>query len=411
MTNNEYQMLGMTYHMLREFREQRNQQAEQLEREREALSVYPALSDELFDYPIFANPVGQDQAAPELLADKLSEEQCQRWRFFLAPDPDKLPHPAHWEKLNQALAELKYRYRTATSPRLVLLGATTLAIMVLVAKGYFLLPSIPILILATYWYLSEGNLRTARHALIRHLQEMEKLYAQRESLQNQLDSLPPPASMADMQGSYAQAVSRLLRNTLAQILHPRDIQQSAALLQTRNWRGFLAESWGYQQLPLHHSSASLNRLLLEGNQALLSLHSDSRGKNTLFRVQYLHVWVLAERGILSGEAYYDRVTDTFLREQHELIPYTDLRRVYLTEQSLPEYPPLKELLPDNLHKRHFRQPLGVLTMETASGKTHTCALPPLNHVRQDSGWAEGMGLQGDMGELARQLRERILVPA
>jgi hypothetical protein len=407
MTNNEYQMLGMTFHMLREFQGQRNQQAELLAREREPEPVYPSFSDELFTYPIFTNPGSEDQTAPELLADKLSEEQCQRWRLFFAPQVDKLPHAAYWEAMNQQLAELKHRYRTITSPRLAMLGAVTLIIMGLVAKGHFLLPALPILALGIYWYHSEGRLRKARHTLIRHVQEMEKLYTQRENLQNQLDSLPPAASMADMQACYTQAVTRLLQNTLAQLLPPRDIQQPAELLHNRKWQAFLAEGWGYQQLPLH-TSANLTRLLLEGNPALLALHSDSRGKNTLFRVQYLHVWVLTERGILSGEAYYDRVTDTFLREQHELVPYTDLRRVYLTEQSLPEYAALRELLPDSLHKRYFRQPLGILTLETASGKTHTCALPPLNPVRQGTGWADSIGLQTDMGELARQLREHTL---
>lgn len=408
MTNNEYTMLGMTHHMLRELRAHRLQQAELLALEREPPPVYPTLDNEVLSYPLFTNPGCTDLPATELLSDSMTEEQCRRWRFFYTPDPDKLPHESHWERLNQQLAELKHRYRTATAPRLVALVISIFAIMLLVARGHFMLPIIPITALAAYWFHSETQLRKARQALIVHLQEMEKLYTQRETIQHQLDSLPPPADVDDMQTCYTHAVDKLLQNTLAQLLPFQAVQNPADALHKHYWQGFITESWAYQQLPLHTTGNLTQVLLDEKNRAMLALHPDSRGRHSLFRLQYLHVWVLTERGVLSGEAYYDRVADAFLYEQHELLPYSDIRRIYLVEQALPDYPALKTLLPDSLHKRYLRQPLGVLSMETVSGKVHNCVLPLHNTPQQSDEWEKSLGVKTDMTELNRQLHSHIL---
>lgn len=411
MTNNEYQTLGMMHHMLLEFRDQRNKQAELLAREREPQPVYPVFDNEILSYPLFTNPGCSDLSATELMADGIAEEQCRRWRFFFSPAPDKLPHESQWQSLNQQLSGLKHRYRNTSAPRLAALAIAVFAIVALVARGHLLLPIIPILFLAAYWLYSESHLRKARHALLRHLQEIQALYTQRENLQLQLDSLPLPADMSYMQDCYTQAIARLLQNSLARLLPLHEIQNPADTLHKHRWQGFLSASWAYQQLPLHPAS-NLNQIILdEKNPGMFALHSDSRGKQTVFRMQYLHMWILTERGILSGEACYDRITDAILYEQHELLPYTGIRRIHFVERNLPEYPQLKALLPDNLHRRHLRQPLGILSVETVSGNVHTCAFPSASATQQHDGWLKTLGLQTDMTELNRQLHKRTLSSA
>lgn len=411
MTNNEYHMLGMTHHMLREFHKQRNQKQALLTPELAPLPVYPAFDDEVFSYPIYTNPGCQNLTANELLADNMTEEQCRRWRFFFNPEADKLPHESQWQILNQQLAELKYRYRISSTPRFISLAACVMMIILLVARGHFLLSIIPIGALMTYWFRSENRLRKARHALIRHLQEMEHLYNQRDNIQHQLDSLPPPADIASMQADYIQAITRLLQRSLTRVLPQTDALEPATALHKHQWQGFLVESWAYQQLPLH-AAASLTQTLLDAKDAaMLAVQTDSRGKNTLFRLQYLHIWVLAERGLLSAEAYYDRVTDTFIYEQHELLPYSNIRRISLVEQILPEYPALKTVLPDSLHRRYLCQPIGVLSLEMMSGVTHTCALPPASFTQYGKDWTDNIGLKTDMAELNRLLHKHILLLA
>ena len=73
MNNNEYQTLGMTQHMLREFRAQCNQRQESEQQRQQFQADYPRLGNELLDYPIFTNHTCPQHAAPELLAPEMNE--------------------------------------------------------------------------------------------------------------------------------------------------------------------------------------------------------------------------------------------------------------------------------------------------------------------------------------------------
>lgn len=409
MNNNEYQTLGMTQHMLREFRAQCNQRQESEQQRQQFQADYPRLGNELLDYPIFTNHTCPQHAATELLAPEMNEAHCQRWRFFFTPDPHQLPHESHALALNQQLAMLKHQYRTATSPRLAALFAAVLTIILLVMRGHFLLPLAPIGALAWYWLRSERQSRQARQDLIQHLEQMKTLHQQQETLQHQLASLPPTATLEHMQQCYQQAIAQLFRRTLQRVLRPHELDDLHKVLSKRHWQGFITESWGHLQLPLHgKADKQIHTLLLDSaNNGLMAMQNAAHGRkgDNIFRVQYLHLWVLTERGLLLGCGYYDRVTDQFLQEQYEFYPYAQLTQVRLSEQTLPELPALKAALPDNVHRHYFHAPVTVLSVTTASGKTHECSILPTSPRHE---WRDSYGLDTDIHRLNRHLHERIV---
>lgn len=412
MTNNEYQTLGMNQHMLREFRAQCNQREQEAADAQKIKIEYPNFGNEVLAYPIFSNHACNDQSAEELLSSGIQEEDCQRWHFFYAPDPNKLPHEPRWEAMNQELAELKSHYRNMTSPRLAVFTEAMLVIIALVMRGHFLLPILPILLLVGYWRYSELGLRQARQDLITHLKQMAALHEQKENIKFQLGSLPPPAEVTHLTQRYQQAVEQLLRNTLLHVLRPHELGNLSDVLQKYRWEGFITESWGYLQLPLKaQENSEISQILLdEGNITLTALQRELHGRKgeTLFRVQYLHVWLLTESGLLHGYAYYDRVMDHFLYEQHEFYPYAQLSYSRVTEQPLPEQAILKQRLPDELQRRYFRQPLAILSVGTTAGKNYECAmLPATEHPLRQHEWLDRYGLDADISRLNRRLHERM----
>jgi hypothetical protein len=412
MTNNEYQTLGMSQHMLREFRVQCNQREQAaLDADKQPIA-YPSFSQELLTYPIFSNHACNDQNAQELLAEGVQEDDCQRWRFFYTPDPDKLPHESRWELMNQQLATLKHRYRNMTSPRLAVFSGAVLMIIFLVMRGHFLLPALPILLLVWYWHYSGENLRQARLELITHLQQMGELHEQAATIRHQFDSLPPPAEVGHLKQLYHKAVEQLLRNTLLHVLRPHELGNMADVLKKYRWEGFITESWGLLQVPLksQENSEISQTLLDESNIALSALQRELNGRKgeTLFRVQYLHIWLLTESGLLHGYAYYDRVMDYFLHEEHAFYPYAQLAHSRITEQPLPEQASLKQHLPDTLHRRYFRQPLTIFSVGTVAGKNHECALlPATERPLHQTQWLDSYGLDADVSRLNRRLHERM----
>lgn len=407
MDNNEYQTLGMSQHMLREFRAQCNQRQADAQQRQHTPPDYPRYADELLQYPIFTNHTCPNHTATELLKG-VQEEQCQRWRFFFTPDPKQLPHESQWLAMNQQLAMLKHQYRTATSPRLAALAAAVLSIILLVMRGHFLLPAIPILMLSGYWYHSGRHLRQARHRLIGHLETMQRLSAQVEQFQHQLDSLPPPATPEHLQQRYQTAVETLFRNTLSHVLRPHEIGDLSRVLGKQRWQGFITESWGHLQLPLNlPENAQISPLLLdEANTGLAAMQNAAHGRkgDNIFRVQYLNLCILTQRGLLLGFAYYDRVMDEFLYEQHLFHPYQHITEVSFTEQTLPNHATLKQWLPDNVYRHYFHAPVTVLSIHTQTGKHHTCAALPTSPRPL---WRDLYGLDNDTGRLSRHLRERV----
>lgn len=411
MANNDYQTLMMTYSMLRDFQQQCKQQEAESSAENKQ-PKYQRFQDEVLEYPIFSNHACGNLDAKELLAAGTEESYLRRWRFFYAPEPEKMPQNDYQQEMEGQLLALEQRQRALNSPRLILFAATFVLIIFLVMRGHFLLPVLPIGALAWYWYVSELKARQVQAQLRQHYAEVNGLLAQRDSMAQRLGSLPPPADLEHFAQHYREAVERLLRNTLLHVLAPDELGNLSHSLRNQRWEGFMTESWGYLQLPLPaQANTDSNRMLLDESHIMLSaLQDDPLGRKgfSVFRLQYLHLWILTQRGLLMGRAYYDRVANRFLHEEHEFYPYPQLVHIHLAEHPLPEMEQLKQRLPEYLYQRYFQQPVTVLSVGTRDGKVHECASLPISErpFRQKV-WKESYGLDSDMQRLNRCLHERL----
>lgn len=411
MTNNEYQSMAMSHYMLREFQEQCKQQ-EAAKQADDLKLEYQHFNQEVLTYPIFSNHACGNHDATELLSTGSEEAYCERWRFFYEADPWKLPQIAYQQQMDTQLAALKQRLLMLNSPRLVLFSATFIIIILLVMRGHFLLPALPILALAWYWRVSEHKIQATQQALQQHLDKMQALDAQAEGIAHQLESLPPPTGLAQLHADYRQAVKELFQNTLQQVLPPSECQDLSKTLQQQRWEGFITESWGYLQLPLaaQQHSAIKHTLLNATHIPLIALQDDPHGRKgqSLYRVQYLHIWILTQQGLVMRQGYFDRVAKQFLFEQQEFYPYKQLTHWELTEQTLPEESLLKQRLAPHLYQRYFERPVSILSFKTVSGKTHECAtLPVSERPFQQREWQERYGLDTDMQRLSRCLHQRL----
>ncbi|HRJ52999.1 MAG TPA: hypothetical protein PLE99_09530 [Candidatus Thiothrix moscowensis] len=410
MTNNEYQTLGMSQYMLREFRDRCNLR-EQAAADAHLKTDYPVLPDQVWSYPIFNNHACGHQAARELLEAE-SPEECCRWRFFFAPEPGTLPHVNLRATMQGQLATLKSRYRSATSPVNFFLFTGGLLSALLLLEH----PALAVIPLGAgfwYWLQSHQNIAKAKTQLLAHIHKTVEIAEHQTTLEAQLSEIPEPASQADMQECYQLATGRLLRNTLLHLLRPHEIGELDQTLAKYNWSGFITESWGHLQVPLAANDGSeIQQMLLNPeNIPLSALQTDLAGRkgNNIYRLQYLHLWVMTKQGLLMGRALYDRVMDHFLYEEHEFYPYAQLKHIRMTEQALPEQPTLKERLPEHLYRRYFRQSLGILSVGTTEGKTYECALLPANErPLRPATWLDLYGLDTDMTRFARQLHEHLL---
>lgn len=401
----------MSQYMLREFQEQCKQQEAAKQADNLKLE-YQQFNHEVLTYPIFSNHACGNHDAKELLKTGSEEAYCERWSFFYAPDPWKLPQIAYQQQMDTQLAALKQRLFTLNSPRLILFSATFISIILLVMRGHFLLPALPILALAWYWRVSERKIRATQQALQQHLDKMQALNEQKEGIAHQLESLPPPTGLAQLNADYHQAVAELFQNTLRQVLPPSECHDLSKTLQQQRWEGFITDSWGYLQLPLAAQQHSIikHTLLDEAHIPLIAMQDDPYGRkgHSLYRVQYLHIWILTQRGLVMRQGYFDRVAKQFLFEQQEFYPYKQLVHLELTEQTLPEEPLLKQRLPAPLYQRYFEQPVSILSLKTVTGKTHECAtLPVSERPFQQREWQERYGLDADMQRLNRCLHQRL----
>lgn len=411
MTNNEYQTLGMTQYMLREFRDRCNQR-EQEASEKEENIEYPHYTDEVVGYPVFNNHACGHQTAGEPVSGNFPEDYYRRWRFFFTPDPAELPHTKQLATLQAQLSALKHNYQNRTSPGMVIWILCGLISLLLLIRDEILLGSIPLMFAAFFWYKRLRDTNLAKQKLAAHSRKTEEIRKQYARLVAQLEKLPDPASLTDMHEHYQNAIEHLLRDTLLDRLRPHEIGDIGSTLQKHQWEGFITESWGYLQIPLKsQESSEIKQLLLsEDNTALSALQDDPQGRRgfTLYRTQYLHIWVLTNQGLLMGRAWYDRVMDYFLYEEHEFYPYTQLTHIRATEQLLPEQATLRNRLPEELHRRFFRQPLMTISVGTTLGKTYECALPPMNErPSRQTEWLDRYGLDADMTRLNRRLHEQL----
>lgn len=411
MANNDYQTLMMTHYMLREFKEQCKQREAEASADNQALE-YQHFQDEVLAYPIFSNHACSNLHGKELLETGTDEAYYQRWRFFYAPEPEKLPQNDYQQQMEQQLLALEQRLRAINSPRLILFAATFALIVILVMRGHFMLPVIPISLLTLYWYLSETKARQVQAQLRKHYAETSDLLNQRDKMAERLGKLPPAASVGHFAQHYRQAVEHLLRNTLLHVLAPHELGDLAYTLKQRHWEGFMTESWGYLQLPLpSQANSDTNRLLLDESNIMLSaLQDDPQGRKgfSLFRLQYLHLWILTPRGLLIGRAYYDRVANRFVQEEHDFYPYAQLAHIHIADHPLPELEVLKQRLPENLYQRYFQKPVTVLSVGSSDGKVHECAsLPVSERPFRQTAWKDSYGLDSDTQRLNRLLHERL----
>ncbi|WGZ92802.1 MAG: hypothetical protein QJT81_13245 [Candidatus Thiothrix putei] len=411
MTDNEYQSMAMSQYMLREFREQCKQQQDAKTQENTKLD-YQQFDHEVLTYPIFSNHACGNHDAKELLKTNSEEAYCERWRVFYEPDPWKLPQINYQKQLDEQLEVLKQSLFHLNSPRLILFMATFIVIILLVMRGHFLLPSVPILALAGYWYASERKIRATQQLLGKHLDKMQALDIQKESIAHQLESLPPPAMLTQLNTEYQQAVAKLFHNTLLYVLPPAECSNLSQTLRQQRWEGFIMESWGYLQLPLaaQQHTEIRHTLLDDQHIPLVAMQDDpyKRKGYSVYRVQYLHLWILTQRGLLMGRGYFDRVAKQFLYEQQEFYPYAQLSHLELTEQHLPEEPLLKQRLPEHLYQRYFQQAVSVMSIKTVTGKSYECAaLPVSERPFRQTEWQERYRLDTDIQHLNRCLHQRM----
>lgn len=413
MANNDYHTMAMSHHMLREFQEQcKLRETATSAAERERIPNDQQLPDEVLIYPIFSNHACSNHDAKELLAAGSEEAYRERWRFFYSPDPWKLPQIQYQQQMDAHLNKLRQHLMHLNSPRLILFSVTFFTIILLVMRGHFLLPIIPIVGLSWYWYLSELKITQTQQDIRVHLNKMYALERQQQGMADQLDSLPPPAGLEQMHEQYQQALEHLFQATLLHLLTPSELGNVSQVLKRQRWEGFITESWGYLQIPLTgQENTDLNRQLLdEDHIPLIAIQDDPYGRKgyNLYRLQYLHVWILTQNGLLMGRGYFDRVANQFLYEQHEFYPYTQLSHVELTEQPLPEVTSLKQRLPEKLYQHYFQQAVSVLSVKTSNGKTYGCAALPISKRPFRQGiWKERYGLDTDMQRLNRCLHQRL----
>lgn len=410
MTNNEYQMLGMSQYMLREFRERCNQH-EQEATETDTKIEYPHYNNEILGYSIFNNHACSPQNAEELIAIGVPENY-RHWRFFFKPEPEQLPHLNQLSLMKQQKEQLEQSVRTTTAPLMLLAGVAIASFILLLLRGHQALSWVTLMIGLSLWFFSSEKTRALHEKQAEHNKETWQLAEQHNSLLSQLEGLPSPASLTELSERYRSAVGRLLRDALLEVLRPHEIGNLTDTLHNKLWDGFITESWGYLQVPLKAQEGSeINRILLNPESiSLNALQDEAYGRKRLniYRVQYLHIWILTGQGLLMGRAWFDRVTDNFLYEEHEFYPYAQLTHVRITEQILPEYPALKERFPDNIHRRFFRQSVTTISIGTTLGKTYECALPPASErsTRQTE-WLDRYGLDSDMSRLNRRLHEHL----
>lgn len=397
MDNKQYQAFGMSQYMLREFQAQRRATAEAANQEQTGFA-YQHFSGDLLDYPIFSNPACSNIEATVLRHKADDLNYCQRWRFFYEPDVQQLPQNDYQQRLEDHTQVLEQRLRSVNSPRLATFAAMFSLVVWLVARGHFVLVAFPIMVLAGYWLLTENKIRQVQAVLQHHYAELEQFLVHREQMAEQLKQLPLPIPLSHFQQGYQRAIEQLLTHTVAQVLAEHEYADINQVLKKQGWQGFIGESWGYLQ--------TQQPVAVQQSPAFTALRDDPLRKGQpLFRLPYLQVWIATQRGLLLGRAYYDRVADQFLYEQHEFFSYAELRHVALTEQVL-DFPVMQARLPSELYARFFQQPVKCLRISTTNGQAlEFVALPHSERPLRHTLWKDLYGLNADLEHLSRCLYE------
>ncbi len=82
----------------------------------------------------------------------------------------------------------------------------------------------------------------------------------------------------------------------------------AQTLKNQRWEGFITESWSYLQVPLPaQENSGINHTLLNADNIPLTAMQDDpleRKGHSLFRMQYLHIWILTRKGLLMGSGLF-----------------------------------------------------------------------------------------------------------
>lgn len=409
MHNNDNDNMARAHAVFLDYLAERNRQSVKYHAGEPA--AYQAYNNEVLTYPVFSNHACQDHDARELLGSTVSDDYCRRWLYFHTPDTRKLPHETYVQELKQQEAGLQQQMVALNAPRLALFSVALVFIVILAARGHFLWTLLPIAITLVYALHSEPALRQKRQQLLHTMRHGRQTSLQYRELKEQLDCLPPAATVRQLGLLYQQAIAYLLRQTLSSLLPPAALADLPASLQRRHWQAFALESWGLLQAPLLGKTGA-GQWLLDGHNRMAWAFQPPLGKQpALYRLTYLQVWVLTERGVAIGSGYYDRVADQFGYARHEFLPYGHIRGFHLREGLLPEVPTIRQNLPDTLYQQQFRHPVQILVLETEHGKTYRCAAPLARDMRHSQVYTlETVGLNTDLQQFKRLLHEKIYLP-
>jgi hypothetical protein len=405
MNNNDNDNMARGHYVFLDFLAERKRKEQQ---DQETDPAYETYNDEVLTYPVFSNHACHDHDARELLGKPIADDYCRRWLHFHTPDTQKLPHAAYAHVLVEQKADMCKQLASLNAPRLAVFSAAIFFIVILTARGHFMLPLLPIALTACFWLYTESSLRHKRQQLVQHTEHLQDLSLQYQELNEQLECLPPAAPATQFAQLYQRAIGQLLHKTLSSLLHPHELDDLPAALRQRQWPAFALESWGILQAPLKATPKINEWLLAEENRLSLAFQPAAGKQAALYRITYLQLWILTERGLAMGSGYYDRVADQYIHTRHEFLPYTDLVSFHLSEEILPESPELKQCMPETVYHQHFRKPVQVLTLETNRGKTYAYAAALAHEMRHSqTASLETVGLNPDLQQFKRLLHEKL----
>lgn len=405
MNNNDNDNMARSHYVFLDFQAERKLK-EQHDKER--VPRYETYNDEILTYPVFSNHACHDHDARELLGRSIADDYCRRWLHFHTPDTHKLPHAAYAHTLTTQKAEMCKQLAAQNAPRLAVFSAVLFLIIMLTARGHFTLTFLTFTLTGWYWLHTEPGLRKKRQQLVQHTHRLQDVSLQYKELNEQLDCLPPATPTTQFAQLYQQAIGKLLHKTLVSLLQPHELEHLPDALRQHQWQAFALESWGLLQTPLKVTPKMDEWLLADENRLSMAFQPAAGKQAAMYRITYLQIWVVTERGLVMGSGYYDRVANQFIYMQHEFLPYTDLVSFHLSEELLPELPELKQCMPETVYHQHFRKPVQVLTMGTSRGKTYACATAPAHETRQSQkAIMESVGLNTDMQQFKRLLHEKL----
>ncbi len=372
-------------------------------------SINPNYLGEILQYPIYVNSACPAQVGGELLQAKHDEGYCRRWLSFYQPDLQLLPHLPEAAELFQSHEQLVQNVHRTQSPRLAAFIINFFIIVFLTARGHFILNALPVVFLTWFWRETEDDVQYQHLQLARTRQRLATLRTQYWELLDQADTLPPPLPATELQPLFQQAAHRLLRQSLTALIPAVDLTQLFPTLQKRQWQVFALESWGISQLALQ-AAPELHKQIVEAKHtALTALLPASQEHAAIYRLTYLQLWLVTDKGLLLSNGFYDRVTDQFLHAQQAFIPYSNIAAFEVGQGLLPAQTDLQTVMGNTTYQTHWHQPVPIIRLHTKRGMVWQCAGLPLDSRAKPAPNTElaQWGFNTDLSQLDYLLHERL----